>query len=118
MKVINLEASFASFDEPWSPKILAQVNDYQVKAVKLEGAFVWHKHDATDELFLVTAGRLTIRFRDREVELSPGEFLVVPKGVEHQPVAAAPCEVLLIEPAGTVNRGDDGGPGATQGTWI
>lgn len=118
MKVVNLERAFASFDERWSPRILAQMNEVQVKAAKLDGDFVWHRHDDTDELFLVTRGRLTIRFRDRDVVLGPGELLVVPKGVEHQPVADGPVEVLLIEPAGTVNTGDAGGDGSTAGTWI
>ena len=118
MKVVNLEQSFGSFDETWSPRIIAEVNDYHVEAVKLEGGFVWHKHDHTDELFMVTKGRLTIRFRDRDVELAMGELLVVPRGVEHQPVAREPCEVLLIEPAGTVNTGDAGDPRSTAGTWL
>jgi hypothetical protein len=87
VEVVNLEDKFARFSEHWSPKILARLNDYHIKAVKLRGEFVWHKHDDTDELFLVTKGALVIRFRDREVTLGPGELLVVPKGVEHQPVA-------------------------------
>ena len=112
MEVVNLEDKFARFSEHWSPKILARLNDYHVKAVKLRGEFVWHKHDTTDELFLVTAGRLTIRFRDREVELGPGELVVVPKGVEHQPVqflaqlvqAAADRQVQAQRPAGHGER--------------
>ena len=118
MKVINLERAFASFDEVWSPRILAQMNDVQIKAAKVGGEFVWHRHDDTDEVFLVTRGRLTIRFRDREVVLGPGELIVVPKGVEHQPAADEPTDILLIEPAGTINTGDAGGPGSTTGTWI
>jgi len=109
MEVVNLEDTFARFDDHWSPKIIARLNDYHVKAVKLQGAFVWHRHDETDELFLVTKGTLVIRLRDRDVTLGPGELLVVPKGVEHLPVAEEECEVLLLEPAGTVNTGDAGG---------
>ena len=109
MEVVNLEEKFARFSEHWSPKILARLNDYEVKAVKLQGEFVWHRHDETDELFLVTKGTLVIRFRDRDVAIGPGELLVVPKGVEHMPVAEAECEVLLIEPAGMANTGNAGG---------
>jgi mannose-6-phosphate isomerase-like protein (cupin superfamily) len=118
VEVVNLEDKFGRFSEHWSPKILAQLNDYHLKAVKLQGEFVWHKHDDTDELFLVTKGSLVIRFRDREVTLGPGELVVVPKGVEHLPVAQEECEVLLIEPAGTLNTGDAGGSRTVQPEWI
>jgi mannose-6-phosphate isomerase-like protein (cupin superfamily) len=118
MDVINLEDKFGKFGDHWSPKILAQLNDYHVKAVKLLGEFVWHKHDETDELFLVTKGSLLIRFRDRDVTLGPGDLLVVPKGVEHMPVAEEECEVLLIEPAGTLNTGDAGGARTVEPEWI
>jgi mannose-6-phosphate isomerase-like protein (cupin superfamily) len=118
LEVINLEEKFARFSERWSPKILARLNDYEVKAVKLQGEFVWHRHDATDELFLVTRGSLIIRFRDRDVTIGPGELLVVPKGVEHMPVANEECEVLLIEPAGTPNTGDAGGARTVEPEWI
>jgi mannose-6-phosphate isomerase-like protein (cupin superfamily) len=118
VKVINLEDKFARSSEHWNPKIVAQLNDYHVKAVKLQGEFVWHKHDETDELFLVTKGSLVIRLRDREFGLGPGDMLVVPKGVEHQPVAEEECEVLLIEPAGTTNTGDAGGARTVAPEWI
>ena len=118
LEVVNLEDKFGRFAEHWSPKILAQLNDYQIKAVKLQGAFVWHRHDETDELFLVTKGRLVIRFRDREITLGPGELLVVPKGVEHMPVAEEECELMLIEPAGTPNTGDAGGARTVEPDWI
>jgi mannose-6-phosphate isomerase-like protein (cupin superfamily) len=118
LEVVNLEDKFGRFAEHWSPKILAQLNDYQIKAVKLLGAFVWHRHDETDELFLVTKGRLVIRFRDREITLGPGELLVVPKGVEHMPVAEEECELILIEPAGTPNTGDAGGGRNVEPDWI
>jgi mannose-6-phosphate isomerase-like protein (cupin superfamily) len=117
MDVVNLEDKFGRISEQWSPKILAQLNDYHVKAVKLRGEFVWHKHDETDELFLVTKGSLVIRFRDREVTLGPGELVVVPKGIEHLPVAEE-CEVLLIEPAGTPNTGDAGGARTVEPEWL
>jgi mannose-6-phosphate isomerase-like protein (cupin superfamily) len=118
MEVVNLEKKFGRFDEHWSPKILAKLNDYHVKAAKLRGEFVWHKHDETDELFFVTKGTLLLRFRDRDVTLGPGELLVVPKGVEHLPVAEEECEVLLIEPAGTLNTGDTGGARTVEPEWI
>ena len=118
MDVVNLEDKFGRIGEQWSPKILAQLNDYHVKAVKLQGEFVWHKHDETDELFLVTKGSLVIRFRDREVTLGPGELVVVPKGIEHLPVAEEECEVLLIEPAGTPNTGDAGGARTVEPEWL
>jgi mannose-6-phosphate isomerase-like protein (cupin superfamily) len=118
MDVVNLEDKFGRFADHWSPKILAKLNDYHVKAVKLLGEFVWHKHDETDELFLVTKGSLLIRFRDRDVTLGPGDLLVVPRGVEHLPVAEEECEVLLIEPAGTLNTGDAGGARTVEPEWI
>ena len=118
MDVVNLEDKFGRIGEQWSPKILAQLNDYHVKAVKLQGEFVWHKHDETDELFLVTKGSLVIRFRDRELTLGPGELVVVPKGIEHLPVAEEECEVLLIEPAGTPNTGDAGGDRTVEPEWL
>ena len=118
MEVVNLEDKFGRFSEPWSPKILARLNDYHIKAVKLLGEFVWHRHDETDELFLVTKGCARMRFRDRELALGPGELLVVPKGVEHLPVAEEECEVLLIEPAGTPNTGDAGGERTVEPEWI
>jgi mannose-6-phosphate isomerase-like protein (cupin superfamily) len=118
MDVVNLEDKFGRFADHWSPKILAKLNDYHVKAVKLLGEFVWHKHHETDELFLVTKGSLLIRFRDRDVTLGPGDLLVVPRGVEHLPVAEEECEVLLIEPAGTLNTGDAGGARTVEPEWI
>ena len=103
---VNLAEKFAKFDETWSPKIVGEVNDAALKVVKLEGAFVWHQHTDADELFFVVAGSFTMRLRDRDVVVGEGEFLVVPKGVEHMPVADERCHVLLIEPAGLVNTGD------------
>ena len=103
---INLAEKFAKFSEHWSPKIVARMNDYEFKLVKLQGEFVWHSHADTDEVFIVVDGEMTIHFRDGDVRLRAGEMLVVPKGVEHKPSAAAECRVMLVETAGTVNTGD------------
>jgi mannose-6-phosphate isomerase-like protein (cupin superfamily) len=102
---INLDAKLALFNDHWNPRIVAELNGQQVKLAKLLGEFVWHQHHAEDELFLVLAGQLRMEFRDRTVELAPGEAIVVPRGVEHRPVAAAEVHVLLFEPAATVNTG-------------
>jgi len=107
---VNLAAKLALFDALWQPKIVAQVNDYDVRIVKVKGEFVWHRHDDTDDFFLVLDGHLTIQLRDGDVELEPGELFVVPRGVEHCPRADEEASVLLIEPAGTANTGDAGGP--------
>ena len=109
MEKVNLREKFARFDEYWSPKITAEMNDYHVKLAKLKGEFVWHTHEETDELFLVVKGSLRIRLRDREVRLDEGELFVVPRGVEHLPVAEDEVHVLLLEPRGTVNTGDERG---------
>jgi mannose-6-phosphate isomerase-like protein (cupin superfamily) len=103
---VNLSEKFALFTEPWKPKIVGEVNDCQVKLVKILGEFLWHKHESEDELFLTIRGRLTIRFRDRDVVLNPGEFVVVPRGVEHLPVAEEEAHVLLFEPSSTLNTGN------------
>lgn len=106
MQSIDLREKFAAFAEHWSPRIVAELNGQQVKLVKLQGEFVWHHHASEDELFLVYRGRLLIEFRDRTVELNAGEMLVVPRGVEHRPVAPEEVEVILFEPAGTLNTGN------------
>lgn len=103
---VNLADKFALFSEHWSPRIAGQVNDCHVKLVKLKGEFVWHHHEHEDELFLVVKGRLTMRLRDGDVTVSPGEFIVVPRGVEHCPVADEETHVLLFEPAATLNTGN------------
>ncbi len=103
---INFEEKLLKFSEHWSPKIIAQLNDYHLKLAKVQGEFVWHDHPETDEVFIVVKGQLKILFRDGSVLLNEGEMFVVPKGVEHKPVAENECHVLLIEPAGTVNTGD------------
>lgn len=106
MERISLTEKFRLFDDYWSPKIAGQVNDCYVKLVKLKGEFVWHLHAAEDELFLVVKGRLLLKFRDRDVWLAPGEFAIVPRGVEHLPVAPEETHVLLIEPKSTLNTGN------------
>jgi mannose-6-phosphate isomerase-like protein (cupin superfamily) len=106
MVAIDLREKFATFDEHWSPRIVAELNGQQVKVVKFRGEFVWHHHDQEDELFLVHRGRFRMEFRDRSVDLGPGEMIVVPRGVEHRPVADQEVEVVLFEPAGTLNTGN------------
>ena len=108
VRKVNLAEKLALFRDRWSPKIVAEVNDSHVKLVKVQGEFVWHAHDETDDFFLVLAGRLTIQLRDRDVELGPGELFVVPRGVEHCPRADDEAHILLIEPRGTPNTGDSG----------
>jgi mannose-6-phosphate isomerase-like protein (cupin superfamily) len=103
---VSLAAKLATFDEPWQPKIVAELNDSYVKVVKFEGEFVWHHHDDEDELFLVVEGRMRMRFRDGDVIVEPGELIVVPRGVEHCPVAEGDCHVVLIEPKTTLNTGN------------
>ena len=106
MQSVNLAEKFRLFDDYWSPKIAGELNDSYVKLVKLKGEFVWHHHDAEDELFLVVKGRLLLRLRDREVWVNEGEFAIVPKGVEHLPVASEEVHVVLIEPRSTLNTGN------------
>ena len=106
MDRINLAEKFSRFSDHWSPKIVGELNGQQVKLVKFQGAFVWHHHDDEDELFLVHRGRFRMEFRDRTVELSAGDFLIVPRGVEHRPVADEEVEVVLFEPAGVLNTGN------------
>jgi mannose-6-phosphate isomerase-like protein (cupin superfamily) len=104
---INFQQKLAKFTEHWSPKIIAQMNDYHFKIVRIQGEFVWHDHPETDEVFIVLQGQLEIQFRDGSVLLNEGEMFVVPKGMEHKPVAERECHILLVEPAGTLNTGDD-----------
>ena len=115
---VNLAQKLGLFDEPWQPKIVARINDNDVRLVKVKGEFVWHKHEDTDDFFLVLQGHLTIQLRDRNVELDEGELFVVPRGVEHCPRADEEASVLLIEPAGTINTGDAGGPLTTEAQSI
>ncbi|HBO6119060.1 TPA: cupin domain-containing protein, partial [Pseudomonas aeruginosa] len=108
-QAINFAAKLALFDDRWQPRVIAQMNDYQFKLVKIEGDFVWHSHADTDETFIVLAGRLRIDFRDGAVDLGPGEMYVVPRGVEHKPFAEGEVRMLLVEPCGVRNTGDQGG---------
>jgi mannose-6-phosphate isomerase-like protein (cupin superfamily) len=103
---VNLSEKLALFSDHWSPKVVAELNGQQVKLVKLLGEFIWHRHEHEDELFLVLRGALAIHLRDRVVRLAEGEFFVVPRGVEHKPVAEVETHVLLLEPASTLNTGD------------
>jgi mannose-6-phosphate isomerase-like protein (cupin superfamily) len=103
---VNIEGKLSKFSEQWSPKIIAQMNDYHLKLAKVQGEFIWHDHPDTDEVFLVIKGQLNIHFRDGNVTLNEGELYVVPRGVEHKPMADEECHILLIEPAGTINTGN------------
>jgi mannose-6-phosphate isomerase-like protein (cupin superfamily) len=105
-QAINLNKKLSKFNEHWSPKVIAEMNDYQFKLVKILGDFVWHDHKDTDEVFIVLEGEMVIAFRDREVKLSEGEMYVVPKGVEHKPYAEKECHIMLVEPKGVVNTGE------------
>ena len=118
-EAINIRDKFSKFDEIYSPRAIARLNDYIFKLARVKGDFVWHRHVETDEVFMVIEGALTIEFRDGRVELKTGEMFVVPKGAEHRPRASEECLVMLIEPGGTVNTGDAGGE-LTQDTeiWI
>lgn len=116
---INLKEKFSIFSEYWSPKVIAEMNTYQFKLAKFKDDFTWHKHDYTDETFLVVEGKMTIALREEEIHLSEGEMFVVPKGVEHKPSAKQECKVLLIEPKGVVNTGEAGGVlTAENDVWI
>ena len=106
LQKIVLASKLAQFSETWSPRIVGAVNDCEVKLAKLHGEFIWHQHAHEDELFLVIEGRLSMELRDGTVVLEPGELLIVPRGVDHRPVAPEPCSVLLFEPAGTLNTGN------------
>jgi mannose-6-phosphate isomerase-like protein (cupin superfamily) len=117
--VINLKEKLAKFSEHFSPKIIAQMNDYHFKLAKFRGDFVWHSHDDTDETFIVLEGEMSIDFRDGKVDLKAGEMLVIPKGAEHKPFADEECKIMLVEPAGTINTGSAGGEmTAKDGVWI
>jgi mannose-6-phosphate isomerase-like protein (cupin superfamily) len=106
LEVINLAQKLSLFTEHWSPKIVGELNDFYVKLVKFQGEFVWHHHDEEDEMFLVVKGRLQMRFRDKDLWLNEGEFVIVPRGVEHMPVAPEEVHVVLFEPKSTLNTGN------------
>ena len=106
MELVNINQKLSRFSDHWSPKIVGELNDSYVKVVKLKGEFIWHHHDNEDELFLVIKGQLLMRLRDREVRINPGEFLIVPRGVEHMPVAEEEVHLVLLEPKTTLNTGN------------
>lgn len=119
MESINLASKLSLFSEQWSPKVIAELNDYQFKLAKFEGEFVWHTHEDTDEAFLVIEGEMQIGFRDREVTVKKGELFIVPKGVEHITRAKSECHAMIIEPKGVVNTGEAGGDlTAKNDIWI
>jgi mannose-6-phosphate isomerase-like protein (cupin superfamily) len=119
LKSINLKKKLSLFSETWSPKVIAEMNEYQFKLVKIKGEFVWHNHPDTDEVFIVLAGEMTICFRDDNVALSAGDMFVVPKGKDHKPVARQECHIMLIEPRGVINTGNTGGDlTAKNDVWI
>ena len=116
---INFNEKLGLFDDHWQPRVIAEMNDYQFKVVKIRGDFVWHDHEDTDETFIVLDGRLRIDFRDGSVEFGPGEMFVVPKGVEHKPFAEGEVKLMLIEPRGVLNTGHEGGERtARNDVWI
>lgn len=118
-KAINFSEKFTLFSEQWSPKVVAELNDYQFKIVRIEGDFIWHDHPETDEAFIVLDGELRIDFRDGFVTIRPGEMYVVPKGVEHKPYAEREVRLMLIEPRGVLNTGHEGGERTAQNdVWI
>jgi mannose-6-phosphate isomerase-like protein (cupin superfamily) len=118
-RVINFKEKFSKFSDYWSPRVIAEMNNYQFKLAKFEGAFVWHAHDNTDEVFIVIEGTLCIEFRDGTAAVESGEMFVVPKGIEHKPSAEKECKVMLIEPKGVVNTGDAGGALTAQNdVWV
>ncbi len=118
MEKINISQKFNLFQEHWSPKIVGELNDSYVKLAKLKGEFVWHRHEKEDELFLVVKGKLLIKFRDREVWLAEGEFLIIPKGVEHLPMAKEEVQVMLLEPKSTVNTGNVQNDRTVGDQWV
>ena len=119
MDTINLKDKLAKFSDHWSPKVIAELNDYQFKLLKIQGEFVWHNHPDTDEVFIVIEGSMNIEFENETVQLNEGEMLVVPKGVEHKPYADSECKVMLVEPRGVVNTGDaDSELTADNDVWI
>ena len=106
LKAININDKLNKFSDLWSPKVIAEMNDYQFKLAKVKGEFVWHSHNETDETFIVLDGELLIEFRDKKIKLNKGELYIVPKGVEHKPYAENECHIMLIEPKGIINTGN------------
>lgn len=119
MVKVNLKEKLSKFSDHWSPKIIAEMNDYQFKLVKIKGDFVWHDHTETDEVFIVIEGKMSIEFENETVELNEGEMYVVPKGVKHKPYSESECKLMLVEPRGVVNTGDvEGELTASNDVWI
>ena len=116
---INFSEKLKIFSDLWQPRVIAEMNDYQFKLVKIKEEFVWHKHDDTDEVFIVLEGEMEIEFRDGSVEMKAGEMFVIPRHIEHKPVANSECKILLVEPRGVVNTGDSSGElTAENDVWI
>lgn len=118
MEKVNLAEKFTLFHEHWSPRIVGELNESYVKLAKLEGEFIWHHHEHEDELFLVIKGRLLMQFRDREVWIEEGEFLIVPQGIEHRPVAEEEVHVVMIEPKTTLNTGNITSERTVEAQWL
>ncbi|MBK8619656.1 MAG: cupin domain-containing protein [Anaerolineales bacterium] len=118
MQVINIAQKFSLFNEHWSPRIVGELNDSHVKLAKLHGEFVWHQHENEDEMFLIVKGKLLIKLRDRDLWLNEGEFVIIPKGVEHCPVAEEEVHVMLLEPKSTLNTGDQQNERTVEAQWI
>ena len=119
MDKINLKEKLSEFSDHWSPKVIAEMNDYQFKLVKIQGEFVWHNHDDTDETFIVIEGEMKIEFENETLQLNEGDMFVVPKGVEHKPWAGNECKVMIIEPRGVLNTGNsEGDLTASNDVWI
>ncbi len=118
MDKVNLAEKFALINERWTPKIAGELNGSYVKLTKLKGEFIWHHHEHEDEMFMVVKGKLLIRFRDRDISLEEGEFLIIPKGVEHLPVAEEETQIILIEPASTLNTGNVRNERTKAADWI
>ena len=118
MQAVNLAEKFSLFDERWQPKIVGELNDSYIKIAKVQGEFVWHHHDQEDELFFVVQGNLRIELREGEIRLGPGEFAIIPKGVEHRPVAAEEVQIMLIEPKTTRNTGNVESELTSSDEWL
>jgi mannose-6-phosphate isomerase-like protein (cupin superfamily) len=118
MEKVNLAQKLSLFHDHWSPKIVGELNDSYVKLAKVQGEFVWHHHEAEDELFMIVKGRLLIKLRDRDIELEPGEFVIIPRGVEHKPVAEEEVHLLLLEPRATRNTGNVENERTVAEQWI
>ena len=118
IRVVDLKRKFALFSEHWKPRIVGELNESYVKLAKLSGEFIWHTHEQEDELFLVTKGSLVIKLRDRDVKVGEGQFVIIPRGIEHMPVAAEEVQVMLLEPKSTVNTGNVESDRTVGAEWI